>query len=170
MKLEAKRYTADEWNNEIMPLVEKGELTEEPPAGGFLLIYQKFHGVVKDKTGKRFSCVGWHTPNGKKYVQVDELENVKLTKNWYLYILVSVPTERTYIGISPTPWKRILTHNLGKGAKATRSKKLLPWRLALIEFVGTHGDALKREHMLKKLSHKERMQLVESHDQSTAAI
>ena len=47
MKLEARTYTMDEWNDGIMPLVESGTLTEEKSKyPSFLMVYQKFAGTL----------------------------------------------------------------------------------------------------------------------------
>jgi hypothetical protein len=62
--LKAKRYSATEWNDTIMPLVENGTL---------IMVYQKFHGILKTKSGDRFSCTGCQTPSNQLYVDVKKL-------------------------------------------------------------------------------------------------
>jgi hypothetical protein len=81
MKLEARTYTMDEWNDGIMPLVESGTLTEEKSKyPSFLMVYQKFAGTLVDASGNKFSCVGWAPPTGQMYVDVKSDPIIKEVK------------------------------------------------------------------------------------------
>lgn len=70
---------------------------------------------------------------------------------WFVYVLVSIMGERTYVGVTNDLRRRLDQHNgrLPGGAKATRAGR--PWRLGC-----THGpfddkgDALRAELRLKK--------------------
>ncbi len=55
--------------------------------------------------------------------------------------------------------KRVKTHNLGKGAKYTKSR--LPVKLVYFETFDTKQDAMRREWEIKHLSRKEKIELVE---------
>lgn len=76
MQLEERRYLMDEWNGKIMPLVENGTLVEEKNSRPrFLMIWQVFGGVLRDKRGNRFDCSGWW-PTGNlsgPYVEVRKI-------------------------------------------------------------------------------------------------
>jgi hypothetical protein len=68
--LKVGTYSFDEWNEQVMPLVESGKITEEKPKRpAFLMAYQQFSGVLIDR-GRRYRCVGWSPPQGKPYVEV----------------------------------------------------------------------------------------------------
>jgi len=71
---------------------------------------------------------------------------------WFVYVLYSVPTGRTYTGIALEPHERLDKHN-GKrsgGAKATRQGR--PWRVVYVERYDTKSLALKREAAIKRMS------------------
>ena len=55
--------------------------------------------------------------------------------------------------------KRVSAHQSGKGSKYTRSH--LPVRLAYYETAVSREAALRREAAIKKLSHKEKLELIE---------
>jgi len=78
--------------------------------------------------------------------------------NWYVYVLVSEATGRTYVGIALDVAKRLTEHNgeAPGGAKATRGFR--PWRVA-----GVYGPYETRskvcmvEHQVKKLKGLKRL-------------
>ena len=55
--------------------------------------------------------------------------------------------------------KRIQNHNQGKGAKYTRSR--LPVHLVYYEVFATKQEAMQRECAIKKLKHKDKLQLID---------
>jgi len=72
---------------------------------------------------------------------------LKPDKDWIVY-LVRCSDKSLYCGITNNLKKRLDAHNLGKGAKYTRSRtpvELLGTRLQM-----TRSDALKLEHRIKK--------------------
>jgi len=75
--LKEGQISVEEWNNKVVPLVEKGVLKDrsgELPKG-FLLVYQTMDALVEDTDGTRYRCVGWSPPNnGKSYVELRKLE------------------------------------------------------------------------------------------------
>jgi len=63
-----------------------------------------------------------------------------------------------YTGWTRDVGARIAAHNSGAGAKYTRGR--LPVRLIYSETYSTKGEALKREHEIKKLSRLRKLELV----------
>ncbi|WP_110687574.1 GIY-YIG nuclease family protein [Salinicola aestuarinus] len=70
-------------------------------------------------------------------------------RRWYLY-LVETASGALYTGISTDVARRIDQHARGRGARALRGKGPLTLRHA--EYVGEHGDALRLEASIKRLS------------------
>lgn len=72
-------------------------------------------------------------------------------ENWYVYVLVSESSGRTYVGSTNDPIRRIAQHNGLKpgGAKNTLAHR--PWKIGAI--YGTYAnrsEAFKAEKQLKK--------------------
>lgn len=63
-----------------------------------------------------------------------------------------------YSGYTVDIEKRLETHNSGKGAKYTRTRR--PVTLAYYEEFETKTDALKREREFKKYTHKEKEEII----------
>ena len=63
-----------------------------------------------------------------------------------------------YTGWTNDPEKRLRMHNAGKGAKYTKSR--LPVELVRLEEYNSKEEALKRECAVKKLSRKEKLELI----------
>lgn len=76
---------------------------------------------------------------------------------WYVYLLLCSDSTY-YIGITPDISKRIALHNAGKGAKYTRGRT--PVKLLYSEQFENKSAASKREHELKKLTRKEKEELI----------
>lgn len=66
-----------------------------------------------------------------------------------------------YTGISNNVDARVSKHNLGKGAKYTKTR--LPVRLVYSKVIGTKSDALKEEYRIKQLSRLEKLKFYENH-------
>jgi putative endonuclease len=81
-----------------------------------------------------------------------------LTTIWTVYILELVDRS-LYTGITNNLERRIKLHNAGKGSKYVRSR--LPLILKYKECLATKSEALKREAQIKKLSHKQKIQLID---------
>ncbi|XKE46462.1 GIY-YIG nuclease family protein [Halomonas organivorans] len=69
--------------------------------------------------------------------------------DWSLYVLETA-AGALYTGITTDVSRRLAQHRAGRGAKALRGKG--PLRLVYQERVGEHGEALRREAALKRLS------------------
>jgi len=74
-------------------------------------------------------------------------------KTWYLY-MVRCPNGSLYTGITTDVQRRFCEHQAGKGAKYLRGKS--PLALAYQLAIGSHSDALKAEHAMKKRSKTEK--------------
>ena len=68
--------------------------------------------------------------------------------NFYVYMLKSKSIKPiTYVGYTNNLKKRIILHNLGKGAKFTRGRK---WVLIYKEKYNSKKEAISREYYIKK--------------------
>lgn len=77
---------------------------------------------------------------------------------WSVYI-VKCADNTLYTGVSNNVRARVVMHDLGKGAKYTRTR--LPVTLVYIEKVGSRGEAQSREHQIKKMGRKYKLGLIE---------
>jgi Predicted endonuclease containing a URI domain len=84
------------------------------------------------------------------------MENGK-TDQYYTYMLLC-SDGTIYSGYTTDPYRRAAVHNRGKGAKYTRSR--LPVTLVYQESFETKSEALRREAVLKKLNHAEKIALI----------
>ncbi|MCI7097393.1 MAG: GIY-YIG nuclease family protein [Lachnospiraceae bacterium] len=77
----------------------------------------------------------------------------------YVYIL-SCADGTFYTGWTTHLEERVNTHNQGKGAKYTRSRR--PVKLLYWEEYSDRGEALRREAAIKKMSRKQKEELINS--------
>ena len=66
-----------------------------------------------------------------------------------------------YTGISTDPDRRLREHNRGSGAKYTRSRR--PVTLCYREPAGDRSAALQRECAIKRLTRREKLELIEAY-------
>jgi len=85
--------------------------------------------------------------------------------DWKVYI-VKCSDKTFYTGITNNIKLRLETHNLGKGAKYTKSR--LPVILVYLESVEDKSNALKREMEIKKLNRSQKINLINSTNLTTA--
>tara|TARA_Y100000389_G_scaffold67909_1_gene64329 strand:+ start:220 stop:480 length:261 start_codon:yes stop_codon:yes gene_type:complete len=79
-------------------------------------------------------------------------------KIWYVYI-VKCKDSTLYTGITTDPDRRILEHNTSnKGAKYTKTRR--PVKLVYFEVFENRSLASKREYEIKKMSRKEKLELI----------
>ena len=83
--------------------------------------------------------------------------------DWKVYI-VKCSDKTFYTGITNNIKLRLETHNLGKGAKYTKSR--LPVILVYLEPVDDKSSALRREIEIKKLNKSQKINLINSTDLS----
>lgn len=86
-----------------------------------------------------------------------ECEASKLLPEWAVYIL-ECSDGTLYTGISTNVSNRVKTHNLGKGAKYTKTR--LPVALKWLQWVGNRSEASKEEHRIKKLTRIQKLELI----------
>jgi len=77
---------------------------------------------------------------------------------WFVYML-RCRDGSLYTGYTDDVWRRLETHRSGKGAKYTRSR--LPVTLVYQEELPDKSAALKREAAIKRLTRREKLQLIE---------
>lgn len=82
----------------------------------------------------------------------------------YTYI-VECSDGTLYTGWTNNLEKRLEAHNAGKGAKYTKSRR--PVRIVYQEIFETKEAAMSREFAIKKLSRKEKLNLIREHIQET---
>ncbi len=75
----------------------------------------------------------------------------------YTYIL-RCSDGTLYTGWTSDPERRLKVHNSGKGAKYTRSR--LPVELVYVETFATREAAMSREAAIKRMTRKEKMELI----------
>jgi putative endonuclease len=80
-----------------------------------------------------------------------------MDKKYYTYIIL---TEKNtfYCGYTDDVKKRFQAHLEGKGAKYTRANK--PVKLVYQKEFDTKSDAMKEEARIKKLTHQEKLKLI----------
>ena len=75
---------------------------------------------------------------------------------WFCYIL-ECSDGTLYTGITNDIEVRIRTHNLGKGAKYTKTR--LPVKLKWYKILENRSDASKLEYKIKRLSRSQKLNL-----------
>lgn len=83
--------------------------------------------------------------------------NIATWYMWFTYI-IQCKDGSLYTGATNDLSKRFQAHKQGKGCKYTASHK--PLKVVFFEKFKTQSEALKREIEIKKLSHKEKENLV----------
>ena len=76
----------------------------------------------------------------------------------YVYIL-ECKDNTYYTGYTTNVKHRLKMHNLGRGAKYTRSRR--PCRLVYYKACESKSKALKLEYKIKQMSRKEKSELIE---------
>ena len=77
--------------------------------------------------------------------------------NCYCYIVECVDGTY-YTGWAVNPEKRVATHNNGRGARYTKTRR--PVRLVYIEELPDRTSAMKREIAIKKMKREGKMKLI----------
>lgn len=77
----------------------------------------------------------------------------------YVYIL-KCKDSSLYTGYTNNLEKRLNAHNEGKGAKYTKGRR--PCKLVYYEEYENKGEALSREHEIKKLKRVEKLKLIKT--------
>ena len=82
-----------------------------------------------------------------------------MSLSYYVYML-ECQDGSFYLGTTNDVEKRFVKHLGGKGASYTRSHK--PLKVVYQEELADKSSALKREHILKKLTHAQKLLLYKS--------
>lgn len=83
-----------------------------------------------------------------------------MEKSWYVYIL-ECRDGTYYTGITDNLPRRLAAHNDGRGAKYTRGRG--PVTLLYRESCPDKSMALRREIQIKRLTRREKEELIKSH-------
>lgn len=84
--------------------------------------------------------------------------------SWHVYI-VRCSDDTLYTGVARNLQQRIAEHNEGKrGARYTRARR--PVELLYHEPAVDRSSAQQREHQIKQMSRRQKLQLVERHAQA----
>lgn len=78
---------------------------------------------------------------------------------YYVYVILCVDGS-FYTGYTKNIDTRIRLHESGKGARYTRMHK--PQKIAYLELFDTRAQAMKREKQIKKLTHQQKLNLINS--------
>lgn len=90
-------------------------------------------------------------------VAIGAVPAVWMMSMWYVYV-VRCADRSLYTGITTDADRRIARHNLGHGARYTRTRR--PVRLVYLEQATDRGAALRREYEIKQLTTAEKRRLV----------
>ncbi len=82
----------------------------------------------------------------------------KAASHWFLYVL-RCADDTLYTGITTDLNRRLETHNAGKGAKYTRSRR--PVAPVYSEEHDTESAARRREHEIKSWPRERKLRLIE---------
>ncbi|MEM2098798.1 MAG: GIY-YIG nuclease family protein [Candidatus Bathyarchaeia archaeon] len=80
--------------------------------------------------------------------------------HFYVYVILCADGS-FYTGYTKNIDNRLKLHENGKGARYTRMHK--PQKIAYIEIFESRAEAMKREKQIKKLTHQEKLELINSH-------
>lgn len=86
-----------------------------------------------------------------------------MNRPWFLYILLCGDGS-LYTGITTSVEARLNAHRRGRGAKYTRGRG--PLELIYSERIPSHGDALRRELEVKRMSKEKKLALVATKKES----
>ena len=95
----------------------------------------------------------------RQWAEAAQVVNLRLVlvSSYFVY-MVRCGDGSLYTGWTTDIETRVAGHNAGKGAKYTRSR--LPVELIYSEKLTSKEDAMKREYAIKKLSRREKMNLI----------
>ena len=79
--------------------------------------------------------------------------------SYYVYIILCEDWS-FYTGYTKNLDERIRLHACGKGARYTKSHK--PEKVAYVELLDSRAKAMKREKTVKKLTHQQKLELINS--------
>jgi putative endonuclease len=78
---------------------------------------------------------------------------------YYVYVILCVDGS-FYTGYTKNIGTRIKLHESGKGARYTKMHK--PQKISYLELFDARAQAMKREKQIKKLTHQQKLNLINS--------
>ncbi|MBX7148201.1 GIY-YIG nuclease family protein [bacterium] len=96
-----------------------------------------------------------------KGLKAEDLKNHAALEQWFLYIL-ECADGTLYTGITNDLERRFEQHNLGKGAKYTRTRR--PVTLKYQETLNNRSEALIREYQIKQYPTQKKRNLINNID------
>ena len=93
------------------------------------------------------------------HIKNKKLEGMLANETWSVY-LVRCADDSLYCGITTCVKKRVKTHNEGKGAKYTRSRRPVEEVVQVGHL--THSEALKLEYKVKQVPRLKKVKFLES--------
>ena len=88
------------------------------------------------------------------------MQRADSVSNRYFVYILECSDKTLYTGITNNIEKRMEFHRDGKGSKYVRSRS--PFKLVYKESYKTKSKALKREIAIKKLSRKDKLEIIKS--------
>jgi len=76
---------------------------------------------------------------------------------YYVYLLKSLSSEKTYVGMTNEISRRIKEHNRGKSKFTSR---YMPWKLIYSEEMNTREEARKREKYFKSAAGRKFLKII----------
>jgi len=76
---------------------------------------------------------------------------------YWIYILKSIDHDKTYVGFTNDPERRIVEHNSGK---STYTNKFKPWKLVYKEAAADRLKARKRERYFKSSAGRKKIKII----------
>ena len=92
----------------------------------------------------------------------EELREMACVSPAYYCYIVRCCDDTLYTGITNNLERRIAVHNKGKGGAYTASR--CPVELVYSEYIGSKGDALRRELQIKSLTRVQKLALINEKD------
>ena len=97
-----------------------------------------------------------------KFTKMSSKDSIAKEKTWYMYV-VECADGTLYTGITTDISRRLNEHNYGsRGAKYTRSRR--PVKLRLTHEYKGRSPALKAEYKFKKLTRKQKKEIINGRD------
>lgn len=115
-----------------------------------LYFLEGLKGQTKPSIAQLFEC------EASTLIEMEEEKN-KPNDPWFVY-MVECSDKTYYTGITNDLSKRLLTHNMGKGAKYTRGR--LPVALMWFKRCDNKSEASKLEYKIKKMSRKDKIKMI----------
>lgn len=146
--------SGEQVGNAALTQKQADQIREEYKAGKSSNKLAKQYGVTKPTI--------LNVLNGKTYNATGSVINH--SKPWFIYLIQSLKDGSIYTGITLNVEDRLKTHNEGRGARYTRSRK--PFVILKFFTRPTKGEALKLEYQIKQMSKQEKLEYNEPQEEN----